>query len=150
MRDVATVLAGLATASGAAAQRPSTQEQFCHDLNRIVAAAEETPQPFYSLERSAAAPPTLGFGPRQCFRAGDARRAYWHCHQTLAPEHLGAERLAEATRACLSDAVALPTDMRREARFRVPHAEISISETGGPRAHVGRVVSYIVAADPAK
>ena len=148
MRGMVAVLAGLATASGAAAKRPTEQAQFCHDLNRIVEAAEESPQPFYSLERSAAAPPTLGFV--HCGRAGDARRAYWHCHQTLAPEHLGAERLAEATRACLTDAVAQPSDMRREARFRVPHAEITISETGGPRAHVGRVVSYIVAADPAK
>jgi hypothetical protein len=146
MRGTVAVLAGLAMTSGAAAQQPSAEAQFCHDLVRIIAAAAEAPQPFFSLERSAAAPPRLGF--THCFRAGDSRRAYWHCHQSLAPDHLGAERLTALTRACRPEAVALPAEMRREARFRLGDVEITISETGGPRAHVGRVVSYIVAATP--
>jgi hypothetical protein len=146
MRGATAVLAGLAMTSGTAAQRPNTQDLFCHDLGRIIAAAAETPEPFYSLERSAAAPPRLGF--THCFRAGDSRRAYWHCHQNLAPDHLSAERLTALTRACLPEAVALPSEMRRETRFRLRDLEIIISETGGPRAHVGRVVSYIVAATP--
>jgi hypothetical protein len=144
MRGAMAALAGLAAASGAAAQAPGAQAQFCHDLNRIVAAAAETPAPFYSLERSAAMPPRLGF--THCFRAGDARRAYWHCNQSLAPEALSAARLAERTRICLPEAAAAPGAMRREARFRLRGVEIFISESGGPGAHVGRVVSYIVAA----
>jgi hypothetical protein len=146
MRGVAAVLAWVAMASGAAAQVPSRQAQFCHDLNRIVAAAAEAPEPFYSLERSRAAPPTLGI--RHCFRAGDSRQAYWHCNQNLAPDHLTAEALAERTRTCLPEAVALPAERRREARFRVGGVEITIRETGGPRAHVGRSLSYLVAAPP--
>jgi len=146
MRGATAVLAGLAMTSGAAAQVPSAEAQFCHDLGRIIAAAAETPEPFYTLERSAAAPPRLGF--THCFRAGDARRSYWHCHQSLAPDHLSAERLTALTRACLPEAAALPAETRREARFRLGDLEIIISETGGPRAHVGRVVSYIVAAAP--
>ena len=143
MRGLVAVLAGVAMTSGAAAQVPSAQALFCHDLNRIIDAAAETPDPFYSLERSAAMPPGLGFN--HCFRAGDARRAYWHCNQSLAPDHLSAERLAERTRACLPEATVLPVEMRRQARFRVRDLEIIISESGGPGAHVGRVVSYMVA-----
>jgi hypothetical protein len=148
LRVLAAGLAGLATTSGAAAQQPSAQASFCNDLRRVLeSAAEDTP--FRALERSAAAPPRLGF--RHCARSGDARQAYWLCSQNLAPDHLSAVGLAEQVRACLPKAVplVLPARARREARFAVGNATIRIDEHGAPRAHVGRIVTLVVEAPPA-
>lgn len=144
MRDW--IIAAMAMAAGAAqAQPPAPPDAvFCAQLRRIVAAADDE-EPFLALEMARPAPPRLGF--RQgCGRAGDARRHYWACSQTLAPDWLAAARLAERTRRCLPAARALPVEFQREFRFALPGAEIRISEHGGPRAHVGRVVSFVVEA----
>jgi hypothetical protein len=67
----------------------------------------------------------------------------WHCHQTLAPDHLSVGFLAASTAACLP-AAARAVSSDDEATFTLPHARIRITEYGGPRAHVGRIVTYRV------
>ena len=140
-----TALAAAMAAGAAQAQPPAPPDgAFCAELQRIVAAADDE-EPFLALERPRPSPPTLGFR-YGCGRAGDARRHYWACSQTLAPDWLGAARLVERTRRCLPEARALPVEHHREFRFDLPGAEIRISEHGGPSAHVGRVVSFTVEA----
>jgi len=141
------VLAGLAMAQAAEAQRPSDQELFCADLQRVLEDAGGD-QPFHLLENGRAAPPTLGFA-GGCRRSGDARQYFWLCTQTLAPPELSLRSLVERTRACLPDAPR-PAMNRVFARFDLPNAVIRIDERGTERSHVGRSVTLIVEAPPAK
>ena len=143
------LLTWLMMAQAAAGQAPAPPPAgFCRDLERVVEAAAR-PGGFDALEIARPNPPDFGFL-YGCGRSGDARQAYWLCTQNLAPESLGHERLAANVTACRPDAQPLPTEHRGERRFRLPHAEVRIFESGGPRAHVGRMVSFVVAADPAK
>lgn len=131
--------AALLAAGPAAAEPPSRADIFCAELLRTVEVAELDGD-FTYLERSRAAPPRLGF--RKCFAAASARPA-WHCHQTMAPDHLSVDALAERTGACLPAAErTLSGD--DEAVFTLPRARIRITGSGGPRAHVGRIVTYRV------
>src|SRR5262245_58243940 len=93
----------LAEAGAAAAQK---RDDFCHDLGRVIDAAGEA-DPFARLERSALAPPNLGFQ-YGCGRSGSARQRFWLCTQNLAPDRLSLSALAEATRACFPEAEILP------------------------------------------
>ena len=121
----------------AEAEPPSKQEIFCAELRRVVEVAELDGD-FTYLERSRAAPPRLGF--LNCFAAA---RPAWHCHQAMAPDRLSLDGLAASTAACLPEAArTLPSV--HEAVFTLPYARIRIAEHGGPRAHVGRIVSYRV------
>lgn len=146
MRKGAMVLTMLAMAGGAQAQRPNEQELFCNDLNRIIEDAQ-APYPFHLLENGRAAPPTLGFV-HGCGRSGDARQYFWLCTMSLAHESMNLANLVARTRACLPDVAPRETDYR-EVEFPVPHALIRISESGGPRAHVGLSATFVVEADPA-
>jgi hypothetical protein len=137
MKLMAIVAAAL-LAAPAGAQPPSKQQIFCADLRRIVEVAELDGD-FTYLERSRAAPPRLGF--RKCFAA--AVRPAWHCHQTMAPDHLSLGALAARTAACLP-AAARTLAGDDEAVFALPYVRIRIAESGGPRAHVGRIVTYRV------
>ena len=140
----AAMLAALAAQPVAA--RGPLDRAFCAELERIVRAADDA-EPFRRLEISRGAPPTLGFV-HGCRRSGGERRYFWLCGQNLAPESLSADRLAERTSACLPGAEPLPRRHPGERRFAVGAVEIRIHESGGPRAHVGRIVSYVVAAPP--
>lgn len=122
--------------------QPNDDDQFCYDLQRIVAAADEE-VPFYSLEHSAAAPPTLGFS-HHCRANGAGRQRAWMCGRSLAPESLSLPSLSARTAACLAQAQHIVYATWRETEFRLPNAIIRISESGGPGAHVGRIVSYSV------
>ena len=143
---VAMVLAGLAMAQAAEAQRPNEQDLFCADLQRVLEDAGGD-QPFHLLENGRAAPPTLGFADG-CRRSGDARQYFWLCSQNLAPDWLSLPSLMERVHACLPDAPP-PAFNRRFARYELPNAVIRINEAGGPRAHVGRIVTFIVEAPSA-
>lgn len=138
MKRMAIVAAALLASGPARAEPPSKQAIFCAELERVVEVAELDGD-FTYLERSRAAPPSLGF--RSCFAA--AVRPAWHCHQTMAPDHLSLDGLAASTAACLPEA-ARTAPSRHEAVFTLPSARIRIAEYGGPRAHVGRIVSYRV------
>jgi hypothetical protein len=132
-------------ATGAAsAQRPAAQQVFCAELKRVVAVAEEG-EDFTYLERSRAAPPSLGFADG-CRATGDGKTQYWVCGQSFAPDALGLDALAVRISDCLPDAVRGQASPAREAVFTLPYARIHVSELGGPGAHVGRIVELSVAA----
>ena len=134
---VAIAAAILVPASADAAPR----DHFCADLKRIVGTAERGGG-FLTLQRSRAAPPRLGF--RHCFAAAGLR-ASWYCHQSMAPDPLSLESLARRTAACLPEARRQPSS-DGEAVFTLPYARIRVTEDGGPRAHVGRIVGFRVEA----
>ncbi|HEX8125980.1 MAG TPA: hypothetical protein VF548_10400 [Allosphingosinicella sp.] len=136
----------LAPAAGQAQSRLVNQD-FCWGLKRVVEAAQYEGG-FVGLERSRAAPPHLGFR-HGCRATGDQRRQYWLCNQNLAPPELSLESLAAQTADCFAEAVRSKDSPGREAVFTLPYARIRISERGGPRAHVGRIVTLVVEAIPA-
>jgi hypothetical protein len=141
------IAAAAALAPGvAAAQGPSAQEVFCADLKRVVEAAELGGD-FTALERSRAAPPRLGFV-NGCRATGDETKRYWVCGQSFAPDELSRDSLAERIAQCLPDAVRSQSGLPRDSVFTLPFARIHISEIGGPRAHVGRIVELVVEAVP--
>lgn len=148
---MAAMMAMMAMAAGAAQAQPPvlSDASFCAQLRRIVAAADDD-EPFRALEIARPNPPTLGFR-HGCVRSGGKRQYFWLCTQNLAPPELGRERLAAATRACLPEArpiaLAYPQSIR-SIHFRLPRATIRISDSGGPGAHVGLSVTYVVAAEP--
>ena len=149
MKRVAAVLAGAALlgAGAADAQRPTQAQLFCHDLKRVVKAAGYE-DGFDYLQRSRAAPPWLGFRPGAC-RAHEATEtlpAAWWCHQQLAPEHLSLESLDSNTASCLPQAKRERGRWGGSVTFTLPGARILITQSGGPRAKVGRISGYRVEA----
>jgi hypothetical protein len=142
---IATLAAAALLAPGPAeAGPPSRQEIFCAELKRVVEVAELGGD-FTYLERSRAAPPSLGFA-HGCQATGDEKKRYWACGQSFAPDHLSRDALAERISACLPDAVRGQASLAREAVFTLPYARIHVSELGGPGAHVGRIVELSVEA----
>lgn len=115
---------------------------FCAELMRVVETAGRG-DGFHALERARGAPPRLGFD--HCFVAHAARPTRY-CHQTMAPDHLSLQGLSADTAACLPAAVREPSG-RDEAIFTHPDVRITMGESGGPRAHVGRILSYRVEAE---
>jgi hypothetical protein len=144
MKTKAAITAITLLAATSASAQPTREEIFCAELKRVVEVAELGGD-FASLERSRAAPPTLGFA-HGCRATGDERKQYWHCGQSFAPESLGRDALAGRIAACLPQAVRGKPGLAREASFTLPHARIHISELGGPGAHVGRIVGLVVEA----
>jgi hypothetical protein len=131
--------------AGMAQARTQPTDWFCHELARILEGATERPMPFRHIARGRARAPTLGFR-YGCQGALSNGRPNWFCHQSLAPDHLSRASLAKRTLACLPEARQLPGGWDGETILALPHARISISESGGPGAHVGRIVTYVVEA----
>ena len=144
MKRIAIVAAAMLAPGTAGAEIPSPQEIFCAELKRVVEVAELGGD-FTYLERSRAAPPRLGFA-QGCQATGDERKRYWACGQSLAPDSLGRDRLAARISACLPEAARTDRRPWRETVFTLPYAEIRVSESGGPEAHVGRIVELMVEA----
>lgn len=140
-------IAAAALLAPAAGQAQLVAQDFCHGLERVVDAARDEGG-FLHLERSRAAPPHLGFR-HGCRATGDSERQYWLCHQNLAPEQMSRASLAARVAACLPEAVRSTGDHGHETVFAFPHAQIRITERGGPRAKVGRIVTLVVEALPA-
>jgi hypothetical protein len=136
----------LAPAAGQTQGNPIHQD-FCHGLKRVVEAAEFEGG-FQWLERARAAPPHLDFR-HGCRATGDEKRQYWLCGQNLAPAEMSRDALADRTATCLPGAVRGRIGLTGDAVFTLPRARISISELGGPRAKVGRIVTLTVEALPA-
>ncbi|HYG47465.1 MAG TPA: hypothetical protein VD846_05920 [Allosphingosinicella sp.] len=143
---VAAILAAAAFLASTAASGQSglVAQDFCHGLERVIDAARDKGG-FAWLEGARAAPPHLGFR-HGCRATGDERRQYWLCHQNLAPEAMSRDNLAARVAACLPEAVRGDGGLARDAVFTLPHARIHISERGGPRAKVGRIVTLTVEA----
>lgn len=146
MKALTAAIAAAALMAPAAAQAQQVSQDFCHGLKRVVAAARWK-DGFQWLERARAAPPHLGFR-HGCRATGDERRQYWHCGQNLAPAEMSRDALAERVAACLPEAVRGRDGLARNIVFTLPHARIRISEAGGPRAKVGRIVELVVEAVP--
>ncbi len=147
-RSWAAVAASALLVPGAAqAQSGLVSQDFCHGLKRVVEAALQ-PGGFLRLERARAAPPHLGFR-HGCRATGDDRRQYWLCAQSLAPAEMSRDALAGRVMQCLPDAVRSRNGLTRDAVFTLPRARIQITEQGGPRAQVGRIVQLVVEAIPA-
>ena len=120
-------------------------QDFCIALNRTVQIAQMSGD-FGYLESGRAAPPHFGFRHGCRARAATERTpAGWWCHQNLAPEALSLDSLSARTAACLPNA-ARTGGRYGEAIFTLPRARITIEERGGPRAHVGRIVTFRVEA----
>ena len=147
MRRMAIAAAAALMAAGTAqAQRPSEQQIFCAELNRVVQVAQMDGD-FTYLERSRAAPPDFGFRHGCRAQAATPRSpAAWWCHQSLAPPELALASLAGLTAACLPSAVRSRGRYGDEAIFTLPRARIVIEESGGPRAHVGLIATFRVEA----
>lgn len=129
------------------AQQGLVHQDFCDGLERVIEAARNEGG-FLHLERARGAPPHLGFR-HGCRATGDSRRQYWLCSQNLAPAAMSRDALAERVSACLPRSVRSTSDYRHEIVFTLPQAQIRISEHGGPRAKVGRIVQLVIEATPA-
>jgi hypothetical protein len=147
MNHVPLAIAAVAFLVPASAQAQLVGQDFCHGLERVVDAARGQGG-FLFLERAHAAPPHLGFR-HGCRATGDEKRQYWLCSQNLAPAEMSREALAARVSACLPEAVHSTGDYGHESLFTLPHAQIRISERGGPMAKVGRIVQLVVEATPA-
>jgi hypothetical protein len=137
--------AALLASGTAQAQNGLVRQDFCSALNRVVQVAQMDGD-FAHFERSRAAPPHFGF--RHGCRATSASGrlpAAWRCNQTLAPEELGLAALSARTAACLPSAERVE-GRYGEAVFTLPRARIVIEERGGPRAKVGRIVTFRIEA----
>ena len=146
MRRTAIVAAALTAAGTAQAEMPSAQAIFCAQLNRTVQVAQMDGD-FDYLERSRASPPDFGFRHGCRAQAASERSpAAWWCHQSLAPQELSLDTLAGRTAECLPSAVRASGRYGDEAIFTLPRARIVIEESGGPRAHVGLIVTFRVEA----
>ncbi len=125
---------------------------FCTALDAIIAAADE-PIPFRSLETPA------GYGTgewstqvipgyRHCWIMIIDEARTVTCSRNLAPPELTANNLALETGACLGDAptpsVWDPTVGKMT--FDLGRIRIVVEESCDDRCHVGRRVSYIIAA----
>lgn len=60
------------------------------------------------------------------------------------------DALADRTAQCLPQAVRSTSDYGHDSVFTLPHARIRISERGGPKAKVGRIVTLVVESTPAR
>jgi len=147
MRGLSGAMTAAALLAPAAAPAQLVRQDFCHGLERVVEAARREGG-FQWLERARAAPPHLGFR-HGCRATGDDKRQYWLCGQNLAPEEMSRDALAERVADCLPDAVRGKHGLTRDVVFTLPHARIHISELGGPKAKVGRIVQLTVESTPA-
>jgi hypothetical protein len=134
----------LTGATAEAQDIPSAFERtFCRDLRRAIRVAPD----FRHLEIARAAPPTFGFRNGCRAWAGSASLpAAWSCHQNLAPHYLSLDSLAKRTAECLPEARREAGRYGRETVFVLPGARVRIQENGGPRAHVGRIVTFRIEA----
>ena len=127
----------LAAVSGTAQAVPSRMAIFCAELERTIEAVELGDTT--ALERSRARQPDFGFQSR-CGAQGRG----WFCHQSLAPPGLSLDGLVEGVSHCrpgLSRASASRAD---HVVFEGPSVRILIMESGAPRAHVGRIVTFSI------
>lgn len=147
MRWTRGAIAAAALLAPAAGQARLVAQDFCDGLEQVVDAAREEGG-FLHLERSRAAPPHLDFR-HGCRATGDGKRQYWLCTQNLAPAEMSRDALAARVAGCIPEARRGRAGYTRDALFTLPYAEIRISELGGPKAKVGRIVTLVVEATPA-
>lgn len=138
LRQVQTVVAlALAGSSAPVHAMPGGTAGFCAELERTIAAVVlgETA----TLERNSARPP--GFG----FRYGcSVQGSGWFCHQSLAPPTLSLSGLAEDVSHCRPALVRAGSSTPDHTLFEGAGVRILIMESGAPRAHVGRIITFSI------
>jgi hypothetical protein len=124
--------------AGTSAQAiPSAAAIFCAELERTIEAIELGDTT--ALQRSRARPPSFGF------RTGcGAQGGGWFCQQSLAPDQLSLKGLAEGVSRCRPELLRVPQRWPDAVLFEGSGLRIRIGETGAPRAHVGRIVTFSV------
>ena len=134
--QIVVTLAAVAPAAQARAV-PDRTAIFCAELERVIQAIDLGDPT--ALERSRARPP--GFG----FRYGcGAQGRGWFCHQSLAPPGLSLNGLAESVSQCRPDLVRDGSSAPDHILFEGFGVRILIMESGAPRAHVGRIVTFSI------
>jgi hypothetical protein len=125
----------------AAPPKAAPADRFCADLRSLAAAAEENPA-FGSLA-GASLHSLLG---SYCMVSTPAGIAFL-CTRSLAPPELATDTLVERMKLCLPGAVVTKGEYPMDST-RVEHGRIrmEISESGGPGAHVGRIVTVSIEA----
>ena len=127
----------MALAATSAQAIPSARAIFCAELERTIEAIELGDTT--ALQRSRALPPSFGF------RNGcGAQGGGWFCQQSLAPDQLSLKGLAAAVSHCRPALLRVPQRWPDAALFEGSGLRIRIQESGGPRAHVGRIVTFSV------
>ena len=125
-------------ASGAPAQAiPSRMAIFCAELERTIEAVELGDPS--GLERSRARPPAFGFS-SGCGAQGRG----WFCHQSLTPPALSLDSLVAGVSHCRPDLVRARASTADHVLFEGRSVRILIMESGAPRAHVGRIVTFSI------
>ncbi|HEX8308512.1 MAG TPA: hypothetical protein VF645_08850 [Allosphingosinicella sp.] len=148
MKWIYGAIAAAALPLPAGARGQAVSQDFCSGLQRVIEAARDEGG-FLFLERAHAAPPHLDFR-HGCRATGDEKRQYWLCTQNLAPARMSRDALAGRVAACLPQAVRSEGDYGHADVFDLPHAQVRIDEHGGPGAKVGRIVTLVVEATPAR
>lgn len=127
-----------AAASAAPAQAiPSRTAIFCAQLERTIEAVELGDTT--ALERSRARPPDFGFRSR-CGAQGGG----WFCHQSLAPPGLSLDSLVESVSRCRAGLSRVSSSTADHVVFEGSSVRILVMESGAPRAHVGRIVTFSI------
>lgn len=135
------VIAAILLAAPAQAAPPT--DVFCTDLRALAVAAEEAP-PFASLggtslrsllDSYCVVPPTA---------------VAFLCTRSLLPRHIGAASLIERMRQCLPGLRVTDNVGYRETRVEHGRLRIDVTESGGERAHVGRIVTIYISAEAAQ
>jgi hypothetical protein len=116
---------------------------FCQDVQRLARTAGEAP-PFHSLVAENFRPRLLEHGCSHNMRGG------YTCSQTLAPRGLTRESVAGRIRACLPGAtLATRRDyLHHELIVSRGRFTATVAEHGAERAHVGRIVTLYIDAEP--
>lgn len=117
-------------------------DRFCTHLHRLAAAAEETPA-FASLGGQSL-DALLG---SYCIVPPTAVTIL--CTRSLLPPEISAGSVIARMAQCLPGLRITPESGFRETRVEHGRLRIEISESGGPGAHVGRIVTLYISAIPA-
>ena len=111
-------------------------DPFCSEIKALRAGSEESP-PFGSL---AGRDFYILLG-SYCRMSNPAATA-WLCTRQLAPDGVSKDIVTAKIAACLADATVVKGVNRYESDMvRAGRLSMRISESGGPRAHVGRIVT---------
>ena len=133
-------MAAALAASGAQAE---TADPFCTDIQRLALSAGET-VPFQSMA-GASLWSLLG---SYC-AVDDPASPKFLCTRSLAPPGVSRTLLSAKIQACLPGAsVTSVGDWRDESLIRHGRLAIRVTEHGAPRAHVGRIVTLYISAEP--
>ena len=127
----------------------ASAQDLCADLNRIAAAARETP-PFASLERALAAGQAVlpGFGCRVRSEPGEARQLI--CSRSMAPPELAQAPMTALLRDCLGAEPVRAASPWSAPGFTTADLDILYDSHCDEGCHIGRIALLMVSARAAR